>query len=183
MDRSAADPSKRLLVVTAGNLHQNHLYIHKHYAFFRPDCIGESKKKANGSVKPIEIVLDGLNEVICTDIGTNAKTGKPRGFFRDRIWVRRFFEHHKVAAGDQLALERVAGRRYRLTVERTNGNGRTLKAAEFFAGIGLVRLALERQGWHVVFANDIDRDTAEMYRHNWPKDENIVVGDIKSLSE
>ena len=29
-------------------------------------------------------------------------------------------------------------------------------AAEFFAGIGLVRLALERQGWHVVFANDID---------------------------
>jgi site-specific DNA-cytosine methylase len=28
--------------------------------------------------------------------------------------------------------------------------------AEFFAGIGFVRLALERQGFRVAFANDID---------------------------
>lgn len=27
--------------------------------------------------------------------------------------------------------------------------------AEFFAGIGLMRLGLEREGWSVVFANDI----------------------------
>ena len=31
-----------------------------------------------------------------------------------------------------------------------------LTAAEFFAGIGLVRLALERHNFRVVFANDID---------------------------
>lgn len=56
-----------------------------------------------------------------------------------------------------------------------------LAAAEFFAGIGLVRLALERQGWRVVFANDIDPDKAEMYRHNWPKDDHLIEGDIHKL--
>ena len=36
--------------------------------------------------------------------------------------------------------------------------------AEFFAGIGLVREAVEPLGWHCVFANDIAPDKAEMYR-------------------
>lgn len=58
---------------------------------------------------------------------------------------------------------------------------RGLTAAEFFAGIGLVRLALERQGWRVAFANDIDPDKAEMYRHNWPDDDHLKVGDIHQL--
>ncbi|MBI4567726.1 MAG: DNA cytosine methyltransferase [Planctomycetes bacterium] len=38
--------------------------------------------------------------------------------------------------------------------------------AEFFAGVGLVRLALERVGWRCAFANDIDPKKAEMYRRN-----------------
>lgn len=37
------------------------------------------------------------------------------------------------------------------------------KFAEFFAGIGLVRLALEESGWTLAFANDIDPDKREMY--------------------
>ena len=44
-----------------------------------------------------------------------------------------------------------------------------------------MRLALERQGWRVVFANDIDPDKAEMYRHNWPKDDHLIEGDIHKL--
>jgi DNA (cytosine-5)-methyltransferase 1 len=35
--------------------------------------------------------------------------------------------------------------------------------AEFFAGIGLVRLGLERAGWQVVYANDFDPKKREMY--------------------
>lgn len=35
--------------------------------------------------------------------------------------------------------------------------------AEFFAGIGLMRMGLERDGWRVVWANDIDADKREMY--------------------
>lgn len=53
-------------------------------------------------------------------------------------------------------------------------------AAEFFAGIGLVRLALERQGWSIQFANDIDVDKAEMYRLNFPAD-HFQLGDIHKL--
>lgn len=31
-----------------------------------------------------------------------------------------------------------------------------MRFVELFAGIGLVRLALERLGWECIFANDID---------------------------
>lgn len=40
--------------------------------------------------------------------------------------------------------------------------------AEFFAGIGLVHMALERQGWHIAYANDIDEQKLEMYRGHFP---------------
>ncbi len=39
--------------------------------------------------------------------------------------------------------------------------------AEFFAGIGLMRMGLERQDWSVSFANDIDPQKEEMYRENF----------------
>lgn len=58
---------------------------------------------------------------------------------------------------------------------------RPLRAAEFFAGIGLVRLALERQDWSVVFANDIEPTKAKMYRDNWPDDDHLLVGDIHAI--
>jgi len=58
---------------------------------------------------------------------------------------------------------------------------RSLRAAEFFAGIGLVRLALEIQDWEVVFANDIDPDKREMYDANFNGD-HFHLGDIHKLS-
>jgi len=57
---------------------------------------------------------------------------------------------------------------------------RVFTAAEFFAGIGLVRFALERQGWRVVFANDIDPDKHEMYEQNFDS-EDFRLGDIHEL--
>lgn len=39
-----------------------------------------------------------------------------------------------------------------------------LTVAEYFAGIGLVRMGLHEHGWQVVFANDISPKKAEMYR-------------------
>lgn len=41
-------------------------------------------------------------------------------------------------------------------------------AAEFFAGIGLVRLGLEKKGWEIIFANDFDKKKFEIYGHNFP---------------
>ena len=54
-------------------------------------------------------------------------------------------------------------------------------AAEFFAGIGLVRLALEQHGWSVVFANDNDEQKAEMYRANFA-DNHLSTADIRKLA-
>lgn len=43
-----------------------------------------------------------------------------------------------------------------------------LTVAEYFAGIGLVRMGLEPLGWCVAFANDISRKKYEMYRAFFP---------------
>ena len=49
----------------------------------------------------------------------------------------------------------------------TSGAVNVGRAAEFFAGIGLVRMALERAGWSVEYANDIKPFKREMYRENF----------------
>ena len=51
--------------------------------------------------------------------------------------------------------------------------------AEFFAGIGLMRIGLENEGWHVAFANDIDHDKWQMYRDHFGDTGEFVVEDIQ----
>ncbi len=165
----------RFLRVTDGNLRNNHLYVKELRGLLPDDCFGEARN-GNGQ---IEIVLDGLGETVTTDVGIDSKSGRRRGHFRGRTWVKRFFEHHRVAANSLLEFEGLGERRFRL---RPHTAAARPRAAEFFSGIGLVRLALERHGWQVVFANDIDADKAKMYRHNWPHDEHLVEGDIYSVS-
>lgn len=41
------------------------------------------------------------------------------------------------------------------------------RAAEFFAGIGLMRMGLDEAGWSTVWANDLDEKKWEMYRDNF----------------
>ncbi len=53
--------------------------------------------------------------------------------------------------------------------------------AEFFAGIGLVREALEPLGWECAFANDIAEGKAEMYRGRFGADD-LAVADINDLT-
>ena len=53
--------------------------------------------------------------------------------------------------------------------------------AEFFAGIGLMRIGLERAGWQIKFANDIDVDKWEMYRDNFGDTGEFVSGDVHDL--
>jgi DNA (cytosine-5)-methyltransferase 1 len=55
-----------------------------------------------------------------------------------------------------------------------------LRLAEFFAGIGLVRLALETYGFQTVFANDISLDKFEIYRQNF-ESSRFVVADINRI--
>jgi DNA (cytosine-5)-methyltransferase 1 len=53
--------------------------------------------------------------------------------------------------------------------------------AEFFAGIGLMRLGLERAGWHIAFANDIDEDKRQMYCAHFGNTGEFVLGDVHQL--
>ncbi|MGA2278888.1 MAG: DNA (cytosine-5-)-methyltransferase [Verrucomicrobiota bacterium] len=52
---------------------------------------------------------------------------------------------------------------------------------EFFAGIGLMRIGLERAGWRVAFANDIDEDKRQMYCEHFGDNGEFVLGDVHQL--
>src|SRR5439155_1226479 len=55
--------------------------------------------------------------------------------------------------------------------------------AEFFAGVGLMRIGLERRGWKIAFANDICEDKYEMYAaHFEDADDHFVLEDIHELN-
>ncbi len=55
--------------------------------------------------------------------------------------------------------------------------------AEFFAGIGLMRMGLEKEGWRAVFANDIAPDKFELYSgHFGANNGHFLLEDIHNLS-
>ena len=55
--------------------------------------------------------------------------------------------------------------------------------AEYFAGIGLMRLGFDQAGWQTVFANDIDEKKHEMYCHHFGSSPEFVVGDIHQIHQ
>jgi DNA (cytosine-5)-methyltransferase 1 len=57
----------------------------------------------------------------------------------------------------------------------------TLRAAEFFAGIGLMRLGLETADIETVWANDIEPDKRDMYVANFG-DEEFFLGDVRDVN-
>lgn len=54
--------------------------------------------------------------------------------------------------------------------------------AEFFAGIGLMRMGLEQAGWSIKFANDIDEQKYSMYKGHFGGEAHFVLGDVHELS-
>src|SRR5690242_991244 len=54
------------------------------------------------------------------------------------------------------------------------------RVAEFFAGIGLVRLALEMHGFQVVWANDVEPAKEQMYATHFGQHE-FILNDIRHL--
>ena len=177
---TAADDNKRYIHVTDGNIRNSHLSVTGLHDFLPVDCVGGSRLAAT-ACHAVLIELDGLAKSIETDIGRDARTGKPRHHFRSRGWVKEFFCRHGVSAGDVLELERTGQRSYRLRVAPEHGRKPgNFRAIEFFAGIGLVRLALEKHGIKVMFANDIDPAKLEMYRANFGVAD-FHLGDIHQL--
>jgi DNA (cytosine-5)-methyltransferase 1 len=67
--------------------------------------------------------------------------------------------------------------KYPLTLKNKN-------VAEFFAGIGLMRIGLERAGWRVSFANDISEQKYEMYAFHFKESKShFLREDIHKLNE
>jgi len=58
-----------------------------------------------------------------------------------------------------------------------------MEFAEFFAGIGLMRIGLEQAGWQIAFANDIDEDKCRMYRSHFGESKELIMGDVHQLDE
>lgn len=59
----------------------------------------------------------------------------------------------------------------------------SLTAAEYFAGIGLIRMGLEPCGWRVIFANDISKKKYEMYRVFFSDaEQHYKIGDVFDLN-
>jgi len=55
--------------------------------------------------------------------------------------------------------------------------------AEFFAGIGLMRLGLEEAGWNILIANDIDPLKRKFYEDNFNGDDyHFILEDIHNLT-
>ncbi len=64
----------------------------------------------------------------------------------------------------------------------TNSVGGARKFAEFFAGIGLMRLGLEAAGWSIGWANDIDATKYELYdAHFRDASEHFILDDVHKI--
>ncbi|MEM6256625.1 MAG: DNA (cytosine-5-)-methyltransferase [Cyanobacteria bacterium P01_D01_bin.156] len=67
-------------------------------------------------------------------------------------------------------------------VRETEGDYSSLTCAEYFAGIGLVRLGLEQAGWDIVFSNDWSHSKFEMYSaHFENSNKHYKIQDIFSI--
>ncbi len=62
-----------------------------------------------------------------------------------------------------------------------NINPAEKSVAEFFAGIGLMRIGLENAGWQTVFANDIDPDKKQMYVDHFGDNGEFIQEDVHKL--
>lgn len=105
---------KRLICVKAANLRANHLYLTGHADFFPADCYGAPTEKGAPG-KSLRLDVEGIAEPVITDIPTEARTGKPRRFFRKRVWVREFFKKHGIKPGDTISIERISSHRFKIS--------------------------------------------------------------------
>lgn len=83
-------------------------------------------------------------------------------------------------SGDLALIDPWKTKRLSAAEEAAPGVFRTV--AEYFAGVGLVRLGLERAGWKVIFANDFSLQKFEMYQGYYPDaSDHYLIEDILNL--
>ncbi len=82
--------------------------------------------------------------------------------------------------GDIAQINKIKTRIWAVSNGTNTGIQRTV--AEYFAGIGLIRMGLEKAGWRIVFANDISPQKKEMYQTFFSSHEDhYIVDDIFNI--
>jgi len=170
---------KRLVAITKGNIAQKHIYLSGHHDFFPKEAYGQSSAR-RGKGRELTLIVEGFDKPVTTDIGINGSNGKPRNFFRNRRWVRRFFERHELREGDVIAIERVNKFKYRVYPFESKRvrEGTAIPdhwpeltedkptAIDLFAGCGGMSLGLKKAGFQNLLAVEWDASCCETFRAN-----------------
>jgi hypothetical protein len=93
-----------VIVLTGGNIRNNHLYLSEIMDLFPIDAVGGSNEEARAP-RLLEIHC-GIGEPIITDIAGDKK------IFRRRAWVAEFLQVHHLTEGDKVIIEKTGPSRY-----------------------------------------------------------------------
>ena len=170
---------KRLVSINGANLRNNHIYFSGHHDFFPKDSYGASSSK-EGTGHLLTIDVDGLADLIQTDIATRGKNGSPRSFFRKRGWVRKFFAKHEIREGDVVAIERTGDFSYRIYPFESKNirDGAVMPehwppldpekptVIDLFAGCGGFAIGLEKAGFQTALAVEWDDSCCKTFKAN-----------------
>lgn len=97
-------------VLSGGNIRNHHFYLREFLDKFPADCIGGSNRAASAD-KMVTIDWGGTS-VEQTDIDGTKK------FFRNRSWIRSFFELHSATEGDVVVVVGTAPYVYRVSLRK-----------------------------------------------------------------
>ena len=97
---------KITIVLSGGNIRNNHFYLSDHISAFPDDVIGGSSRKTSAP-KAVTIEWGQDNKVI-TDIAGDKK------IFRERKWVGELFKTYQLKEGDKIILEKIDPYFYRV---------------------------------------------------------------------
>jgi DNA (cytosine-5)-methyltransferase 1 len=163
----------RTIQITASAIKESRLDIRKcGTTFFPSDAFGSSSRKGKPGI-PVRLKPQGLNGIIQTDIPMDKKAKNPRGFFRERSWVKDFVRVNNLISGDSVTIRHVRNRTYELIPHQ-----RKLTFIDLFAGIGGMRLAFEKAGCQCVFSSEWDRFAQQTYEANFGE---VPKGDIHKI--
>lgn len=102
-----------IVVLTQGNLNNDHLYLTAIMDIFPAASIGGSSE-ADRASQLLEVHA-GIGAPVFTDIAGDKK------IFRRRAWVGEFFAAHQLKAGDSVVVERTGALRYHVYPKRSAG--------------------------------------------------------------
>lgn len=144
-------PGKGLAIFIDGDFWHGHQYQRRGFASQQEQLIGVNNAEYWAAKLDRNVSLDFQNTSALLHSGWRVL----------RFWesdIRHALD--KCVTTTMESLDKVSGRAsFAALADRT--------AVELFAGIGLVRLALDRSGWKTIFANDNDPDKLAMYSANF----------------